>query len=77
MKDAYVRALLPRLARKAGVHAHGLRHSHAAELAAEGFPVNLVQAQLGHASLATTDRYLRHIAPQQLIDAVRRRAWDV
>ena len=47
-----MRALLPRLARKAGVHAHGLRHSHAAELAAEGFPVNLVQAQLGHASLA-------------------------
>ncbi len=81
MKDAYVRALLPRLARKAGVekrvHAHGLRHSHAAELAAEGLPTNLVQAQLGHSSLATTDRYLRHIAPQQLIDAVRRRAWAV
>lgn len=76
LKDAYVRALLPRLARKAGVekrvHAHGLRHSHAAELAAEGLPMNLVQAQLGHSSLATTDRYLRHIAPQQLIDAVRR-----
>ncbi len=36
-----------------------------------------IQAQLGHSSLATTDRYLRHIAPQQLIDAVRRRAWDV
>ena len=72
-----MRAHLPRLARKAGVHAHGLRHSHAAELAAEGFPVNLVQAQLGHASLATTDRYLRHIAPQQLNDAVRGRAWDI
>jgi integrase len=42
-----------------------------------GFPLNLVQAQLGHSSLATTDRYLRHIAPQQLIDAVQRRAWDV
>ena len=81
LKDAYVRALLRRLALKVGiekrVHAHGLRHSHAAELAAEGFPTNLVQAQLGHSSLATTDRYLRHIAPQQLIDAVRRRAWDV
>ncbi len=76
-----MRALLPRLARKARVekrvHAHGLRHSHAAELAAEGFPTHLVQAQLGHSSLATTDRYLRRIAPQQLIDAVRRRAWDV
>ncbi len=81
LKDAYVRALLPRLARKAGVekrvHAHGLRHSHAAELAAEGLPTNLVQAQLGHSSLATTDRYLRHIAPQQLIEAVRTRVWDL
>lgn len=44
------------------MHAHGLRHTHAAELAGEGLPMNLVQAQLGHASLATTDRYLRHPA---------------
>jgi site-specific recombinase XerD len=81
LKSSYVRTLLPRLARKAGiekrVHAHGLRHSHAAELAAEGHPVNLIQAQLGHTSLATTDRYLRHIAPQQLVDATRARAWNV
>jgi integrase/recombinase XerD len=79
LKDSYVRTLLPRLAAKAGiekrVHPHGLRHSHAAELAAEGFPVNLVQQQLGHANLATTDRYLRHIAPAQLIDAMRARRW--
>jgi site-specific recombinase XerC len=37
---AYVRALMPRLAARAGiekrVHAHGLRHTHAAELALEG-----------------------------------------
>lgn len=36
------------------VHAHGLRHTHAAELAHEGKPMNLIQAQLGHASLAVT-----------------------
>ncbi|MQA75751.1 MAG: tyrosine-type recombinase/integrase, partial [Solirubrobacterales bacterium] len=51
-----MRRLLPRLARRAGiqkrVHAHGLRHAHAAELAAEGKPVNLIQRQLGHSSLA-------------------------
>jgi integrase len=37
-----------RLARRAGiekrVHAHGFRHTHAAELAMEGKPVNLIQA---------------------------------
>ncbi len=81
LKSSYVRTLLPRLAAKAGlekrVHAHGLRHTHAAELAREGTPANLIQAQLGHNSLATTDRYLRHIAPQQLVDAMRAREWSL
>ena len=72
--SSYVRRLLPRLAARAGiekrVHAHGLRHAHAAELAAEGLPVNVVQQQLGHGSLATTDRYLRHIVRRGSSDAV-------
>jgi site-specific recombinase XerD len=80
LASAYVRALMPRLARRAGiekrVHAHGLRHTHAAELALEGHPMNLIQAQLGHASLATTSRYLAHIAPAQLIAAMRARTWS-
>ena len=79
LRDSYVRALLPRLGRKAGitkrVHAHGLRHTHAAELAREGFSMPLIQAQLGHSSLATTSRYLAHIQPQELIDAIQARSW--
>ena len=43
--SSYVRRLLPRLAARAGiekrVHAHGLRHAHAAELAAKGLPANV------------------------------------
>ncbi len=78
---SYVRRLLPRLAARAGiekrVHAHGLRHAHAAELVAEGVPVNVVQQQLGHGSLATTDRYLRHIAPRARVEAMRERAWEL
>jgi integrase/recombinase XerD len=81
VKSAYIRALLPRLARKAGiekrVHAHGLRHTHAAQLAAEGVPINVIQAQLGHSNAATTSRYLQHIAPQQLIEAMRKREWTL
>ncbi|MQA74930.1 MAG: tyrosine-type recombinase/integrase [Solirubrobacterales bacterium] len=73
LDPSYVRRLLPRLARRAGiqkrVHAHGLRH--AAELAVEGKPVNLIQRQLGHSSLATASRYLDHIAPRDLIAAMR------
>lgn len=79
VSDSYVRVLLPRLAKKARivkrVHPHGLRHTHAAELAREGVPARLIQAQLGHSSLATTDAYLRKIAPQDLIDAMQKRTW--
>jgi site-specific recombinase XerD len=81
MQTAYVRALLPRLAARAGitkrVHAHGLRHSHAADLAREGLEMPLISAQLGHRNIATTDRYLRHIQPTALLAAVRGRAWPV
>jgi integrase/recombinase XerD len=79
LKDSYVRALLHRLARKARiekrVHPHGLRHTYAAELAMEGFPVNLIQQQLGRTNLATTDRYLRHISPSELAHGIQRRTW--
>ncbi len=81
LATAYVRTLLPRLAKRAGiekrVHAHGLRHTHAAELAREGVPVNVIQAQLGHSSLATTDRYIRHLAPEELIKVMRERTWEL
>jgi integrase len=79
MNTSYVRQFLPRLARRAGiekrVHPHGLRHTHAAELAAENVPINVIQAQLGHSNAATTSRYLQHIAPQQLISTIRQRTW--
>jgi site-specific recombinase XerD len=79
LQSAYVRVLLPRLARKAGiekrVHPHGLRHTHAFELANEGHPLHVIQAQLGHASLAVTDRYIKHLAPQEVVAAMRSREW--
>ena len=81
MSDVYVRNMMHRIGRKAGiekrVHPHGLRHSHAAELAAEGVAVNVIQAQLGHSHLATTDVYLRHVAPAAVIEMGRNRpAWN-
>lgn len=81
LKPSYVRTMLARLAQKVGidkrVHPHGLRHCHSYELMMEGVPVPIIQQQLGHASLATTDRYLRHIAPKDLVEAMRRREWSV
>ena len=80
MDSAQVRLLLPRLARRAGiakrVHPHGLRHTHAYELMMEGVPMPIIQRQLGHASLATTDTYLSHIAPKEVIEAIHQREWN-
>jgi integrase len=81
LETAYVRALLPRLAAKAEiekrVHAHGLRHTHASELARGGVPMNVIQAQLGHSTLGTTSRYLAHIAPAEVIKVMQGREWEV
>jgi site-specific recombinase XerD len=77
---SYVRRLLPRLAAKAGidrrVHAHGLRHTYASELAREGTAINVIRDALGHTSLAVTDRYLRDVAPTHVIDTMRTRRWE-
>ncbi len=81
LKSAYIRALLPRLAAKAGiekrVHAHGLRHTHAAELARERTPVNLISKQLGHSGVGVTARYLDHIAPEEVVAAMQAREWSL
>lgn len=79
LQSAYVRALLPRLAREVGigkrVHAHALRHTFACELMRERLPINLIQKQLGHTNLAVTSRYLQHVTPPELVEAMQRRSW--
>ena len=79
LTGGYVRQLLPGLARKAGVlkrvHAHGFRHTHAAQLREEGVDIGIISKQLGHTSIATTARYLDHIAPFAVIQALRQPIW--
>jgi integrase len=75
----YVRRMLPDLAAKAGidkrVHAHGLRHTHAAELRTEGVDIGIISKQLGHHSISTTAHYLDHIAPHSVLTAIQKRSW--
>lgn len=79
LSDRYVRTLLTRLGHRAGiekrVHPHGLRHSLAYDLAQRGVPMPVIQAQLGHGSLATTDRYVRHLMPSDVVQAMRQHTW--
>jgi site-specific recombinase XerD len=77
LSSAYVRTALARLGRRASlekrVHAHGLRHAFASELASEGIELRIIQALLGHANASTTDRYLARINPVAAIATVRAR----
>jgi integrase/recombinase XerD len=58
--------IVRRTAKSAGVDLpispHWLRHAHASHALDRGAPIHLVQATLGHASIATTGRYL-HARP--------------
>lgn len=75
VSDRYVRAMTARMAKRAGierrVHPHALRHTHAAELEANGITVTEIQQQLGHRWLNTTQTYLNHICPSQRIARIR------
>lgn len=75
----YVRNMVTTLAAKAGiahrVHPHGLRHTHAVELAREGWPVPLISRQLGHSNVATTDTYLAGLYPAEVVTRARARSW--
>jgi len=58
--------IVKRAAKRAKIDApvspHWLRHAHASHALDHGAPIHLVQATLGHASVATTGRYL-HARP--------------
>jgi len=79
LDQSYIRKLLPRLAKKAGVegrvHAHCFRHSRAHALSMEGMPIATIQRILGHESLATTSIYLDHVSPHDVISAMQAIEW--
>lgn len=76
----YVRAALSRARERAGitkrVHPHGLRHSAAFRLAMNRVPIIVIKEQLGHESLDVTHRYVRHLAPAQLIEIMQQQRWE-
>lgn len=67
LKPLAVYRIVSRAAERAGIEKrvspHWLRHAHASHALDRGAPIHLVQATLGHASLATTGRYL-HARPK-------------
>ncbi len=63
-------------ARVAGrIHPHAFRHTCARQLHDEGFSAREIQVVLGHASLATTQKYLTSIGCDEVAAKTRRREW--
>lgn len=79
LPDSGFREQLKRTARQAGIRKrvspHGLRHTHASDLAIEGVPIHVISAQLGHSSIAMTAHYIDHLAPRQVFRAIAAREW--
>ena len=75
----YIRHMLPRLARRAGIdkrtHAHGLRHAFAVDMIRSGAPLYTVRDALGHASVGTTQIYLSRVGGHEAVEAMRNREW--
>lgn len=65
LKDRYLREMVKRLARKAGlnkdVHPHLLRSTFAVQLIRETNDIRLAQNALGHRDISTTQAYVKHL----------------
>lgn len=79
LDNSYLRKLAARHGAKAKiekrVHVHGFRHTGACRLADAGVDVRVIQKQLGHSSLAVTDRYLDHLGASEVVETVRSVQW--
>lgn len=79
IQTVYVRNLLKRLAKKAGVekrmNPHNFRHSFAHDLLNEGIGLQHIQISLGHSSISTTSKYLQRFNPKETIEKIKQRVW--
>ena len=72
--SAAVSLLFRRLKLPKGTSLHSLRHTHTSYLLADGVPLPVVSARLGHSSIRTTQEIYAHMIHGQDDDAADR--WD-
>jgi site-specific recombinase XerD len=74
LDQGYVRRTMVAKARLAGiekrVHPHGLRHTFAMGMDRGGASMEVIKSALGHASIATTDGYLRDYSAADVVAAM-------
>jgi integrase len=65
LRDAAIKAKLD------GVSFHTLRHTYGSFLAAEGVPLQVIAAALGHSDTRTTEKHYAHLQPDHVANAIR------
>jgi site-specific recombinase XerD len=81
VSPVYLRQLLPRLARRAGiqrrVHPHAMRHSFAQDMERDGVSMMDIMGALGHQSLVTTQKYLQRVGvrAEEVVYTTMNRSW--
>lgn len=77
--ESYWNKIMENLASRTGIgkrcNPHSLRHTMANEMRQEGVSTWLIMKQLGHSNIQTTERYLDHLSPKELIDTMEQREW--
>lgn len=77
MQSTHIRRKLRILAKNAGierrVHPHGLRHCFTVEMSRAGIEPRIIQAALGHSNISTTNTYIAHLEPLEVVNAMKRR----
>jgi len=71
----YARKVIKEIGKKAGVpwiHPHAFRHYAAVTWLKAGWPLKIIQAQLGHEKSSTTDRYLEALTEHDREMIIRR-----
>jgi len=71
----YARKIIKEIGKKAGVpwiHPHAFRHYAAVTWFKAGWPLKIIQAQLGHEKSSTTDRYLEALTEHDREMIIRR-----
>ena len=72
--SATVSLLFRRLNMPAGASLHSLRHTHTSHLLANGVPLPVVSARLGHSSIRTTQEIYAHMIHGQDDEAAKK--WE-
>lgn len=79
LKSSYVRRLVKQQAKKAGisrrVHVHAFRHTGAFNLSKAGANLHSIQKQLGHSTLAVTERYIAHLGADEAAEQISQVVW--